>query len=319
MSTSLRAAAKTASVAVPAPFSPEESLALALDPTTPPATLNAVYRAWANEGGGRPSAREGAGGIASSAAGVTDDRLGDALASNPNTPPDVLAFLATSRTAAFSRNPVAPLLLLEVPDFVDRMARFPIPALLRHAAAPAALVEAVANQVAEPGLREEASLHVALAGEVADDEWRDELRAMFVDRVLHGSDMQSGYARKLLAGMLKVGLAPAWLAVGNVAAGEGKVEAWGDGEDLRPRLLKASLAHDSVPPLCRCLGLADAATAPEILEPRSRSLTWLDRLGVALNPRSGELPGVLDALADDGNRYVRAAARARLRGEKAGL
>jgi hypothetical protein len=299
------AAAANAAPAAPTPTTPEERLALARDPSTPPSVLSALYRAWANTGGDRP------------------DDLGDALAENPNTPPDDLAFLATNRTAAFCRNPVAPLLLLEVPDFVRRLSRFPVPALLRDEHAPVSLVSAISLQSESPEVREEAALHVGLAGEVPDGVWREEARAYLVGRVRDARDDRGGrdskreLAQRLIAALLAVGIAPAWLAEA-VPAAVGVPDALRDPEKARPDVLRRALAPVA-PPVCRCFAYAYGVTARHSLEAAGRSLVWLERLGVALNPATvTELPATLDQLAEDGSRLVRAAARARRRGE-AGL
>src|SRR5690348_10278158 len=47
-----------------------------------------------------------------------------ALAANPNTPPDILLPLAVGFPEEFARNPVLPLLPLEMPDIIERLEQY---------------------------------------------------------------------------------------------------------------------------------------------------------------------------------------------------
>ena len=93
---------------------------------------------------------------------------------DPNTPPEVLRPLARRYPLAFCQNPVAPLLLLENPQFFNF---HPVRLLqiLRDENLPRWLVEHLALHRATC-VREAAQLHIALAGE-ATEPWTGKCRA----------------------------------------------------------------------------------------------------------------------------------------------
>lgn len=109
-------------------------------------------------------------------------RVREALAANPSTPPDALAHLVREAPAAFCRNPVAPLLALEQPDFIEKVSAGGVRQMLRCARAPAPLVTqaaAVSPRVRRWGndVAEAARLHVTQhSGEIPDDEWVERVR-----------------------------------------------------------------------------------------------------------------------------------------------
>lgn len=127
-------------------------------------------------------------------------RVLEALVANPSTPPDALAHLVGEVPAAFCRNPIAPLLALEQPDFLEKLSGRAVRQMLRSPRAPVTLVAQVvasADRVLVWGedLAEAARLHVTQqAEEIPDQEWAEHVRrywqeyarpACWVDRQRH--------------------------------------------------------------------------------------------------------------------------------------
>jgi hypothetical protein len=325
------------------------------DPATPPERLRAILRTGAGDAKVHP--------------------IKETLAANPSTPADLLPNLASYFPAAFSRNPVAPLVLLESPDFLRRMTLKR--SLLRSGDAPAVLVQALTRYGADKRLHAEAAMHVALAGEVPDDDWRTAVGALWREQAAQATRTE----RAAYAELVALGLAPEWAAdraqVDEIAArlrracdpatstddlgrlwthsGSGPGE-WMSGGS-KDRLLHQVLCRNpSMPgrefarvtgryyapaedaeeawrvarhlawivgkgvrlPFTAFLRLTrpGGVRAPEA-QKAARSNQWHERLGAAcaLDPKHRKSREALDTLAGDGNRYVRAAARARLRGE----
>jgi hypothetical protein len=237
--------------------------------------------------------------------------LGAALAANPNTPPALLAHLAASFPAEFCANPVAPLLVLEDLAFVDRLGRANVPGLLRRADLPGPLAGAIAGNAREPALREEAALHVNVAGEASPETWSDELRDFLRRKV---ADMRPA-GRRVLAERAARGEAPAWMM------------PEGDAEEGRRRPANAAgpLRSDWQDEIAEArrdpLLFLFARTQPDITGQmaveflRADRDDWWRRLAAALNPAMKDEPEILAALCDDGNRFVRAAARANRAGQ----
>lgn len=137
--------------------------------------------------------------------------LRDALAANPSTPPKTLAKLIQWAPAAFCRNPVASLLVLDDPSFLQAVPKLGLAALLRQASAPAAVVVAIVSGAAspEPRLLEAACLHVTQAAEVSEAECTERVREYW-----HAALGQPGNAteRHQLGELLELDLLPAAFA-----------------------------------------------------------------------------------------------------------
>lgn len=84
------------------------------------------------------------------------------------------------------------------------------------------------------------------------------------------------------------------------------------GPAQRRKMVEASLdaALGAGDPIYRAVALSHPEAHPRALALADRSPHWLERLGLACNPAAS--PEALGRLAEDGNRLVRAAARARL-------
>nr|CAA9267854.1 hypothetical protein AVDCRST_MAG63-2775 [uncultured Armatimonadetes bacterium] len=132
----------------------------------------------------------------------------DAIAANPAAPPDLLALLLLPCRDAFCRNPVAPLVTLEAPDFLLMLEDDAQRHLLRSPDAPRPLVALIAGTSREAALAEEARLHVGTAGEIAGETgdaieavrrcWRDHAGAA-------RGDLREAYAE-----LVELGFLPAW-------------------------------------------------------------------------------------------------------------
>jgi len=203
--------------------------------------------------------------------------------------------------------------LLESPDFAEQVARrADARRLLRRADLPAPLAGALAGYAPESALREEAALHVAAAGEAGDD-WRGELVCFLRRR----RAAMSPEGRRVLRLRIARGEVPAWMA------DEGEVV-----EEQEPVATPAARRNGAGPLTSDWQEEVGAALREPLLELFARTRPditarmaveflrrdpndWWRRLAAALNPglRDDELD-VLAALEGDGNRLVRAAARA---------
>ena len=159
----------------------------------------------------------------------------EALARHPTTPPDVLLKLIEDSnmlfsgeyTGAFCENPVAPFLLLEMPDFVSRLN---ISYLLREESVPLPLLRSAAAQTkSNQGRYEnEMGLHIALAGEIQTvSEGEAQIKAFWQNRIAYDAarldeaveDVGERRRRhkelnailQINADMVELGLAPAWV------------------------------------------------------------------------------------------------------------
>jgi hypothetical protein len=140
---------------------------------------------------------------------TTNRRIVESLASNPATPPEMLLDLMEDAAPAFCRNPVAPLLTLEMPDFMEQASELGIARMLRSERAPAALVHYVADDYkVHSYLRDAARHHVAYRDPIPDDAWGRELfrfLAGCVEAVDHSDQKYE------LAELVDLGGVPEWL------------------------------------------------------------------------------------------------------------
>jgi len=102
-------------------------------------------------------------------------RIAEALAANPATPLDLLATLIPLAPAAFCRNPIAPLIPLEQPDFLKRVPQPGIERMLRCPRAPQVFLDSIleSNDSYAPSLQEAVSLHVSRYPSTGDDATED--------------------------------------------------------------------------------------------------------------------------------------------------
>jgi hypothetical protein len=242
----------------------------------------------------------------------------DALAANPNTPPDLLAFLMPLCPVALAANPVLPLLPLEMPDFTARVPRRDRFDLLRRGDLPASLARLLRTDP-DPEVAESAALHLAIAGEIApadkarETEFREYLRTRATrPEEIHG-----------LAELSAAGMVPDWLLPRRPDTLP--VPSAADATRLQ-RLAVATLAGSPLPAPskgddCRPLiGVARYLALRSLLgDPASRRLVpdsatadpdFLVRLALAESLPAGRDTDLL-RLSRDGNRFVRAAANSR--------
>lgn len=111
--------------------------------------------------------------------------LREALATNPNTPLDVLSDLIQSVPTAFCRNPLAPLINIEDPAFVKRLSPLAVTALLRSPHPPLSLLVQIAGEPEYWGksIALEVSQHIFMAGQIAEDQWLTAQSEAFIKAV----------------------------------------------------------------------------------------------------------------------------------------
>lgn len=296
-----------------------DPMRLAADPALPPEMLAALFervKERTNRAENR-SLRRGEGESSLVVRLREEERIVcRALAGNPNCPSRVLARLVGRFPDEFCANPVSPLLLLEDPDFFREVPARDLHYLLRRVDIPPIFLQAVRRCIHWPAAQEEASLHVLVSGEAGDD-WRECVAGVLAERV----PLLSKEEKEQMAFLLAAGAAPAWLA--NRLGSEGRLPA---APALGEREV-AALLRRATPPapsfstaaLHRCVALMHPEVEASTLGTFAGSYWWPGRLAVALNPNVSALPDVLASLTEDGNRYVRAAARARMRGEGSAL
>lgn len=283
----------------------EEILRMAMAPDCPPELLGKWAEDWLSE---RQEIRF------DDPDWMPDERLGAAIAANPNTPPAVLARLLPHQPDAFCLNPAVPLLVLEIPYLFLGFTREQIGSLLRCPCLPATLLALLATHSSDPKVREEASLHVGHAGEVAvGSAWLDDAgRWLFQAR----ANALSGDERAALILLMRNGDAPMWL-LSTRRVTKAKERSGEEAAELRHYVAIGTEEWGTIDGLLRYLWLAQLDHVPSLRWGLHYDQDWWYRLGHALNPvYAAEQPGRYATLADDANRYVRAAARARLRGEE---
>lgn len=130
----------------------------------------------------------------------------EALASNPGSPPEMLLDLMEEAPGAFCRNSVAPLLTLEIPDFLEKASELGIARVLRYTRAPANLVQLVADgAVKNDYLRSAAGQHVAVREEIPAAQWREEVSKGIQEFVERDTNDEG---RRLLAELAELDLLP---------------------------------------------------------------------------------------------------------------
>ena len=139
----------------------------------------------------------------------------EAIAAHPNAPPELLVDLPPVCARAFCLNPIAPLILLEMPTFAQRLLFDFCTALLREDAAPPALITTFAQSRNQELPTHEAKYHIAFAGAVeSQTEWETALDRYWKDYCAgfvpprHDADRNEAHWHCDLA---ELHLAPQWL------------------------------------------------------------------------------------------------------------
>lgn len=131
-----------------------------------------------------------------------------AIARNPNTPLDLLTKLITEGHAPdFCKNPIAPFVLLEKPDFLNAFDVKTQMSLLACPAAPAALVQVLATSGSSGMVMSEAEFHIALSGPLALDEWDTAFRTICRNSCKNPSTVDDA---QYIADFVELGLLPQW-------------------------------------------------------------------------------------------------------------
>lgn len=234
-----------------------------------------------------------------------------AVAAHPNAPRHILAEAITDHPDSFCRNPSAPLLVVEDPSVVGSLETKDLRGVLSRADVPASLLHALYAVHRDGGswLADEITMHVGIAGDAPDDGWQTEVWNWIRRAATILNTRQQDELRLLVAH----GCAPEELLPPGTAplSKPGAVD-----EIIRQAHFGASVGTT---PLFRLL----VASNPELTGPDELLLMiaarceppWVARLGVALNPnlRRVSAERIRFWPLEDGNRLVRAAARARLR------
>jgi hypothetical protein len=289
-----------------------ERLALARDPAAPGELLAALARDAARR---RGEAFEDRWAFERQRESVAEEeQIRDAVTAHPNTPPVMLARFASLHPDAFCRNPAAPLLPLESPDFAVHISSTRVGHLCRHPGVPAPVLAAIVANRPSTLAAEEARHHVNYAGEADPATWKAELLT-----VLHGPYQrpQEAHTRRMLRVLLDQGGAgPRWFAAGLDLGDDARPAPRPyDPSEVNQYLVMLLPDEDDGDPsedmatLTLCVALMHPDAPDHLLARPKEWPRWHPRLGTALNPKTAALPGVLERLADDGNRYVRAAAR----------
>ncbi len=165
--------------------------------------------------------------------GLGGQRVLVAIAAHPNAPPALLAELLDGLPDAargFCRNPAAPFLLLEAPDFVVTLSRRAQLALLCQGNLSPIFARQMANAFPEPeneepleaypdrhadSMREAAHFHVAVAGERSpgSDGWQNAVRDYWQSVCADPGTKYSDAAHQA-AELADIGLVPLWAATG---------------------------------------------------------------------------------------------------------
>lgn len=113
----------------------------------------------------------------------------ESLAANPATPPEMLLDLMEEAAPAFCRNATAPLITLEMPDFVEKASELGIARMLRSERAPKTLVHLVVDGATRSEyLRDTAQQHIAFRDPLPSDSWEQEVRRYLQYDILRTED-----------------------------------------------------------------------------------------------------------------------------------
>lgn len=141
---------------------------------------------------------------------LTRNALTDALAYNPSMPLEVLTQLIEEAPSAFCRNPIAPMVSLEMPDFVEKVSPLGLARLLRSPRAPEHLVHQIAEGVGFLDyLTETARQHIQYRQPILDREWSDAVR-QFLWQELHAVAEED--QKRIVAELAEIGVIPAAMA-----------------------------------------------------------------------------------------------------------
>jgi hypothetical protein len=200
-------------------------------------------------------------------------------------------------------------LLLEAPDLI---AAVPTPKkwwAVGCAACPAPFLRLLASTSDDLLLKEEVGMHVAIAGEVPEADLNKELRSLLFRRIrrLRGTN------RRRFCLLVEEGLIPAAFASEILPAmrfdlkGQGEVP---EPERAGDELIEAVLEDGYTPELVCLLRLLSRHI---FMRGEDRYDHWLGHVGRLLNPADSTVSP--ESFEHAANRFIRAAARARLRGE----
>lgn len=135
------------------------------------------------------------------------------LARNPAMPLDLLKQLVIEAPGAFCRNPIAPLVSLEEPDFVEKVSALGIARMLRYARAPSPLVHQIAESHPNAYLREVARMHIQVnhlyPSRFSEAGWADRVRQFLQEWI---SSMAEREHKQELIELVELGAIPATMA-----------------------------------------------------------------------------------------------------------
>lgn len=252
--------------------------------------------------------------------------IAQALATNPNTPPETLAKLLARYPERVLANPVLPLLVLAESSFLQVVDRKELVPLLQRLDLPEFLVRALTIHH-DPKVAETAQLHVLLGA--AQPSWEEDVvRRLSTLKLDHG-ERQLLVARRLLPPWLESALPLPKQRLTIPKEGESLTDAQLQSAisvklravyntplilsmetPLQPWLeetIRTCLQNSGVLVWFVCALHLDSQ---ENLRTIARYPTWYLRLAIALNVHT-EMT-LLTLLAKDANRYVRVAAQSRL-------
>jgi hypothetical protein len=192
-------------------------------------------------------------------------------------------------------NPIAPLLPLEMPDFLDRLNRMTLLRMTHHAQTPPVFVRLLANHH-DTVIAAAAARHIAVAGEIAPEssEWEEAILQELAALPLGDPKPYRAFVAR--------GVAPEWL-IARLPPEPFVVGA--------PKIVgtKIELVGTVRTTLMRFIEFAHCRLDVSKLHRGAESFTALFRIAITCNPDTP--PELCRMLAEDADRYVRAAARAR--------
>jgi hypothetical protein len=219
-----------------------------------------------------------------------NNELVSALLMNPNTPPQLLAGLAEKNCAALCRNPILPLIPLEMPDFPTHLTPYTRQKLVMEPHIPRALLALFCNDV-DPITAAGARQHITLAGEIPLEKAGEEIMT-FLHRL--ATDVPPGPGRAAHRELVEYGFAPAWAAAFPPESDEDKELPEIDSRlsPTRREMVRAILGIansdrsvlDCVSPVVRAA--LDPVAEPHALQRWAEDQDWAVRLAVAANPNT---------------------------------
>ncbi|MEH2127971.1 hypothetical protein [Nostoc sp.] len=259
----------------------------------------------------------------------SDKIIRQLVAGNPNTPADVLLRLGAEFPSELLDNPVLPLLLLENLNLVAEIPLNTLRSILRQENVPVYILEQAAEkadlevqlalvnnvqtpkgvlnrltQSRHPQVVESACLHINLAGELTE-KYKERIKEV-IQGIIPNAYKADTSDLVVLAQICPIPEFIVEHCVKDFSYKDFLCRKLANSPATFPNFLKHLANHSDG----WTRGINQPQISQELLQEKSLSISWLERLAIAQNPQATQQ--ILIQLAQDSNQLVRAAAKDRL-------